>query len=288
MIKIYECKRCHYQSEYKQVLKNHLEKKKECEIIYENIDRCILIDELKQKEKKEKIKYKCNKCDKEFVNRQNKWKHEKICKVESAKDDKIMMLVDKINELEKIIMNNKGNNVVNNTTNNTINNTINMSIDNLRPFGKENYDYVSSETLNRIISGNLMLLEFVKEIHFNIDHPENWNMYISNLRSNKAYAYNGKSFELEDKKELLYKLIKEKKIYFIKLLETLENILENERDIAMNELDYFDGDSAFKHHSDITISKTEDVAYNKREYVEHIKKEIDKKNKLDLQESISA
>jgi hypothetical protein len=61
-----------------------------------------------------------------------------------------------------------------------------------------------------------------------VKHPENWNFFISNFRSNKVNTFNGKRFELTDKKETLMTLVKNKRQYLEKYLLTLQDSIKNE------------------------------------------------------------
>jgi hypothetical protein len=74
-------------------------------------------------------KYECKFCKKIFNSRQNKWSHEKICKIKdnSILSEQVKILADEITQLK-----NKSN-IINNNSNNTINNTINNIVINHSP-----------------------------------------------------------------------------------------------------------------------------------------------------------
>lgn len=267
MTKEYICKRCGYTSKFKYSLRAHLLKKKECIIELENISREKLVEDLEVKEKKEKSKYVCNKCNKEFVNRQNRWKHDKICNVESN-NDKIKELETKIKDLET-----KQHITINNT-----NTTTNIIINNLRPFGEENYDFVNSEMVKKIVNpGSLFLYNFVKLIHFNKEHPENWNYYINNTRTNKALIYREDIFNIEDKNDTLRELINRKKEPIRDLIQKLDNLLSIEKTKIIDALERFEksGDASSSITANL-LKKTEDLAYNMRHMIDKVKKELDK------------
>ncbi len=78
MTKQYICKRCGYKTNFKSSLRNHLLRQKDCKANLEDINREFLLEELNNKPKKV---FNCRKCGKEYLLRQSKWKHEKICKV---------------------------------------------------------------------------------------------------------------------------------------------------------------------------------------------------------------
>lgn len=269
MTKEYICKRCGYITKFKYSLRAHLLKKNECLADLENIEREKLIEDLDSKKEKIAKVYNCDKCNKEFANRQNKWKHEKICKVEK-KIDKITELENKIKELES-----KQHITINNTNNTTNNNII---INNLRPFGEENYDFVNSDMVKKIVDPcSLFLYNFVKLIHFNKEHPENWNYYINNTRTNKALIYREDVFNIEDKNDTLRELINRKKAPIKDLIKKLDNLLSVEKTKIIDALERFEksGDAS----SSITenlLKKTEDLAYNMRHMIDKVKRELDK------------
>ena len=49
--------------------------------------------------------------------------------------------------------------------------------------------------------------EFIKKVHFNDKHPEYGNIFITNLRDNIAYIFDGKEFIASDKTDTIYDLI---------------------------------------------------------------------------------
>jgi hypothetical protein len=115
----YVCKRCGYEGIQKQHLKAHLQRKNECESILAKIDRKILLQELEKK----KFTLNCIKCDKLLSTRQNKWKHEKICKFvkvdETQKNinEELKELKDSNKEIKELIKEFIKNNTVNNFKN---------------------------------------------------------------------------------------------------------------------------------------------------------------------------
>jgi hypothetical protein len=283
----YCCKRCGYETNLKSNLKIHLTSKKECTIKLEDINREILLNELNKKEKH----YICKSCNKEFNNRQNKWKHEKICKISEKKsniynlnDNDLRDLVLKLSEeLEVMKEEKKQQNIIINNTNNdnstNITNNINIILDNLRPFGKENYDYIDIDAIKKIIKpARNLLYRFIKMIHFNINHPENWNYFISNMRGNKANVYNGKKFVIDDKVESLIKLIESKKEFLESFITELEDLVDMEKESALDFLGYFNKKD-FECDTERVMKAVEEVSYNSRGKIEIVKNEMDKRNK---------
>jgi len=145
-------------------------------------------------------KYNCNFCKKYFNNRQNKHRHEQICKMKE--NNKIKQLELEIQQLKtnnnKIITTNNTNNSNNSTNNGTINNiTINQ-------FGKENMNALSVKDIKQLIKNNNFLVDIIKMLNFNDKYPENHNFcntslegkYISVLNSdtNKIEKFNKNEF----------------------------------------------------------------------------------------------
>ncbi len=293
---IYICRRCGYRTKQKQSLQRHLQKLTECNNELEDISREELLNNLKEREKKKTIieekKYFCKKCNKELSSRQNRWKHEQICKKENKQDilnlnesDLKELVINLTKELENIKekQNITINNIDNSINDNSNNMNINIILNNLRPFGKENYDYIDEEAIMKILKpSRLILYKFIKLIHFNIDHPENWNYYISNSRGNKANVYNGKKFILEDKMDSLRKLINKKKEFLQDFIKEINDILEIEKEIALDSLKNFEKEGEdYEYITKEILKKAEDLAYNSRTKLELIKNEMNKKNKED-------
>ncbi len=286
----YICKRCNYTTNLKSSLRNHLNRKTICEAVYEDIKVENLLEELEHKIDKTL----CKKCGKKLSNRQNKWKHEKICKVENNEnndnnneDRQIIELKNQMAEmskmLEKLIEQKQQNITINNTNNDnsTTNNiqNINIILENLRPFGKENYDYIDTEAIKKIIKpARNLLYKFIKLIHFNINHPENWNYFISNMRGNKANVYNGKKFVIDNKVESLIKLIESKKEYLEKFITQLEDLVDMEKESALDFLSYFN-QKDFECDTERVMKEVEETAYNSRSKMEIVKTEMDKRVK---------
>jgi hypothetical protein len=105
----YKCKRCGYETDHKHCLYQHFDRKKQCNSIINDIDISILryeLDNIKSSEGN----FQCIFCERQFVNRNNMYKHKKICKKkpnEISLQDQINELRDKINNnLTPIIQNN--------------------------------------------------------------------------------------------------------------------------------------------------------------------------------------
>jgi hypothetical protein len=147
--------------------------------------------------------FTCKYCNKYFTYRNNKWRHEKICK----------------SNKEATVINN---NTVNNNNANVINNadTINDVKIIINNYGNDNIDYISDtfkmnmlksifnnkDTVPRNI--NFPIPRIIENIKFNPNHKENNNLRITSKRSDVGYKYSDNKWLTVDKDELLCDLIK--------------------------------------------------------------------------------
>ena len=100
---------------------------------------------------------------------------------------------------------NKAENIKNNNINNTIDQSQTFNVQ-LVAYGKEDYDKLSDKEYQIIINkGFKSVQELVKTLHFNKNYPENHNIYISNLRDNYVMVYDGKQWEVKNRKETIEK-----------------------------------------------------------------------------------
>ncbi len=180
-------------------------------------------------------KYECKKCNKKFKYKQGRWKHEQTCKgiIETnlkeenellkntvkkqseelkQQSDEIKevksMLLDLMNKnckvhhktLQKINKQLNNNGTINNGT--IINNTF-------VKFGNLSYDGLLTDQQQRDILNKqyLSLEESIKQIHFNKNLPEYNNVYITNMKDDIAYIFNGVKFISIRKNDMLTQLI---------------------------------------------------------------------------------
>jgi len=182
-------------------------------------------------EKNNDLKYKCKKCNKNFNNYQNRWKHEKICKateenvdslieknillentikqqideivqIKKTIDEQKKMFEKQITEMKKQLIEtmNKKCKVHPKTLqkinkqlncNNMVKNNITYNIVGL---GHENLDQVFSRKEKMAILKNRFycLPELVEYTHFNDKYPQFKNILITNTQNTLAYKYDNK------------------------------------------------------------------------------------------------
>ena len=67
--------------------------------------------------------------------------------------------------------------------------------------------------------------ELTKMIHFDVNKPENHNVYISNMRDNFILIYDGNDWQLKDRSEILDQIIQDKSVILEeKFNETISNL----------------------------------------------------------------
>ncbi len=161
-------------------------------------------------------KIMCEICNKEFNTRQSKSKHKKKCK--ETNQTEIENLKNTIIELKKqvsSILEEKGK--IHHKTLQKINNQINNgNINNGQiinntyvKFGDVDYQRIlDNKQVKHILNQQFMSLEeSIKLVHFNKDLPEYNNVFITNMRDDIGYIFNGKEFISIKKNEMLNELI---------------------------------------------------------------------------------
>jgi len=173
----------------------------------------------------------CKYCNNNFSCKQSRWRHEKTCKLNNEhlkinNNNEIDNLKNTINELKSqvsILLKEKGkihhktlqkiNNKLNNTinSNNQLNNINNGNIINntFVKFGELEYQNIlNNKQIKHILNQQYQSLEeSIKQIHFNEELPEYSNIFITNMKDDLAYVFNGKQFISVRKNVMLNELI---------------------------------------------------------------------------------
>lgn len=186
----YCCPRCHYETEYKNNMRNHYRRKKPCEPKFSDVHVSVLLAELSSPDP-ETHKFCCNHCNKRYASRQGLYLHNKQCtgaaqqqqpQKPDSENTTTQDLLNYIKQLEQMIKDKDKNTrdsastSTGNTTNIYINNFNNMNI-NTNNFGDEDTSHVSEEyKLQCLKQMNNGFLNLLRHIHFNKDVPENWNV----------------------------------------------------------------------------------------------------------------
>jgi hypothetical protein len=198
----FECKRCHYTTEFKSNLLRHLRSKRKCQNVFSDISTEDLLNDLIPKRTTV-----CSWCKKEFSTTSNLRRHETICRSKSDTSSSLNELVQKVKEIQHELdeLKNKQNTITNNITSNTQN--INISVT-PQAFLSENMEYFSDDYFincaKRLDNG---LIDFIKQLRFNPDHPENMNVKFHRLKQKTLYVYKNGRWEICDAKWTLEEMI---------------------------------------------------------------------------------
>ena len=254
-----------------------------------------------------KIKYNCKFCNKIYLHCQSRWRHEQNCKINNNNEiEKLKKTINEMKEQFVLILKEKGkmhhktlqkiNNQLNNNSHNNINNSIiTNNINNTYvKFGELDYQKIlNGKQIKHILNQQYMSLEeSIKQIHFNEDLPEYSNIFITNMKDDLAYVFNGKQFISVRKNEMLTELIDNhvKEINFS--LEKNKNKL-NERYVIRlekfldmlndNNTKFTDQDNKriYPSYKAYKLNSIKLLIYNKSD-----KKKLDTLNTIELEEKI--
>ena len=126
------CKRCGFTSDYKQSLIRHLEKKKTCEALYQDLP----IDELLKEYCQTKLKtHRCELCNKSFSHSSGLSRHKMTCVESNA----VTVLKEKLASVERQLTTLQEQQI-DHSSNISINNTYNIVM--LNNFGSEDVSHV--------------------------------------------------------------------------------------------------------------------------------------------------
>jgi len=190
----FQCSLCNYLSPSKFSLERHINKKNKCG---EN-PTIVLVP----------IEIRCEYCNKLYKTREVLIKHLKICKVKKSNIEKELESVKK--KLQELQTPKHTKTVNNHTTNNTnSHNTIhNHFTVQLRPYNDPKLPDDMDDIYEDAWEKQRSIPAYLERVHFSIDHPENHNLCITNLRSRlAAKVFNGDKWETKDQEQLLDEII---------------------------------------------------------------------------------
>jgi len=163
----------------------------------------------------------CFSCKKEFNSKTTLWRHRKQCK-----NNKNLSVNNVLNDNRNLIDNSTTNN-----TNNTLNQ--NMKVDGdvkLVKFGNENLSYISDDLFKSILGrGFKAVEELVDHSHFHPDHPENYNIYIANIKNDYVVIYDGKKWNINKKEDVFEDIVYAKSDFLcMKFKELMSQMTETD------------------------------------------------------------
>ncbi len=135
--------------------------------------------------------YECSICKKILSCKQSKWRHEQKCK--QMEKNILQQENNKLREEIKILKK-QTKKTINNINNGTINNK-NIIIN---QFGNESITLLSQEDIKKLASSNFnALVDIVKLLNFNENHPENHNFCTTSLEGNYVNVLNTENNQIE-------------------------------------------------------------------------------------------
>ena len=255
------------------------------------------------------LKIECIFCNKIFSRKDNLQRHKKICKLANNNQiNKIDQLEEKNKELENtinelknqvsLILKEKGkihhktlqkiNNQLNNINNGKIINNTYVK------FGDMEYQKVlNNKQIKHILNQQYQSLEeSIKQIHFNEELPEYSNIFITNMKDDLGYVFNGKQFISIRKNEMINELIdvhtkeinlsleKNKNKLNEKYVIRLEKFLDMLNDDDTNFIDN-DNKRTYSSYKAYKINSIKLLIYNNSD-----KKKLETLNNIELKEKI--
>ena len=226
------CKRCGYSTTLLYCLKKHLQRKKQCNPVVEDIETSILYNKCFEKDVKP---YKCEYCDKSYTHISSTSYHKKTCvkKIEIELLQKQQLIIDQqkqIESLKAVLPANTINNANTNTNTNTnSHNTITNNNITINAFGKENIEYLKNNPNYKQIMMNCMaekehgVMKLLEYIYFNPDHPENQTVKKSIKKDNFIKLYDGKKWNLSFVDKGLSTILLKIEAEFVAFLDKMED-----------------------------------------------------------------
>lgn len=227
----------------------------------------------------------CEYCGHEFARKYNLKNHYLICKKKLNDQPNLLKKIEDLsNELTQIKkqMGNQSNNTINNIGKQNNNNVSNGNIVNgniihntFVKFGKLDYEKIFTEAdICKILNSRMLSLEEgIKSVHFNPKKPEYGNIFITNMRDDLAYIFDGKHFISVSKNEMLNELvgihIDEINISFEKLKEKINTSYVKRLEVFLEMLndddkEYYDEDNnkSYQNYRAYKINKVKNLVYD--------------------------
>jgi len=274
----YTCELCKKEFLVKNKYERHMNRINPCikdEIKCRQCNKCFFSLQTLQRHLNKKIEcnnnmyYQCEICKKQYLNKYRFNQHMK--KIHPDKQN-----------IQQIINNGTINN---NTTNN-----YNIII---VPFGQEKIDYIDIKRRIEILkNGRKCMNKLIQDKHYNTEHPENHNMYISDFNRKKIVVYTGEIWKVCDIDEI-FDNVNKTNLPCITTWYTdyKDNLTDQANKEILKIINTFDKDGQFVYKNRLTGGMDRNgfeeykldielVLYNYRDIVKQTKKEIDIKNEI--------
>lgn len=173
-----QCKRCGYTTPHHYTLLRHLRRARPCSPSLADVS---CAEQLREEAESHGRTLECSACHKAFKTHQGLLDHEPIHRKKLPSPAQQADLTDYKSQYETLHIN---------------------------PFGKEDATYLVPTHLKDILERKAAFIQNVaRAIHFKDDHPENMNVYISNLRGKHAVVFDGAQFTIKLKDETMDRLL---------------------------------------------------------------------------------
>ena len=252
----FQCKKCLKTFDLSNGYKRHMNKKYDCKVKLPS-----------------DIEPKCEFCNKTYANKYVLYKHKLKCKAKNNTDTQIKLLTNKIEQMEKTINNMSDSKNIKTMSNNLIqtnSNIVNNISVQLLPFDKTN-NYLNDLQITKILNhGYRSVEECIKKLHFDIAHPENHNIYISNNRDKHVNVYDGTNWNLQEKNELVEQLYTSNTDF---LIDKFEKLLDDLDKATINKFTRFKTDTESNGDLDNIKENIKLLLYNNRALIANTKKQ---------------
>ena len=236
----FDCRFCPKSFNFRTNLTKHL---KVCKNKIDNIS--IYEKELGIDSKINKTSLSCAFCNKQYYKKKSLSQHvNRGCRERDLYESELR---ERVLENRRAAAAHITNNTTNNNNNTTNNNTIVINLPQMRAFGQENIDYMTTKLLLKELEsykqlqtadiGNIVS-KFTQLMHANPAHPENHNVLFKSLNSGYARIYNGTNFEDRQSTEVQDEIISRVGPMIGKVCD--EASLENEKETITDTLDEID------------------------------------------------
>jgi hypothetical protein len=180
---------------------------------------------------------KCNYCERQYKRNSELNRHLKTCKEKknnNLKQELFELLLEnqkkqqqeyqgEIKKLQKQISNLNNTKTINyNYNTKNIQNTQNIQI---LAYDKTDLSHLKDKDFKKVLKrGNFCVPNLVDAIHFNPNKPENHNIYIPNMKTGYILCWNGKTWDIRNREDVIDDIYDEKSNLLIDKLDEWEEI----------------------------------------------------------------
>jgi uncharacterized Zn-finger protein len=149
---------------------------------------------------------------------------------------------------------------------------INISNIQLLAFGDEDNEHITDGEYKSILNkGYYSVPELVKQIHFDVNKPENHNLYITNLINDYVTTYNGIRWTIENREAVIDKLYSDKRAL---LMEKFDELLHDLPEDAIKRFGRFINDQQDNTVANTIKQEIKLILYNNKNIPEETKEKL--------------